>query len=623
MKSTSQVLKQFQKPVFAIILIASMLLNTTALAQSWIQQGTDIDGEAPNDYSGVSVSMPDAYTIAIGAASNDGNGEDAGHVRVYTWVGSSWVQKGMDIEGETNYDMLGYSVSMPDANTVAAGALLNDGNGINAGHVQIYTWDGNSWIQKGENIEGEAAFDRSGIAVSMPDANTVAIGAILNDGNGTDAGQVRVYTWDGSSWVQKGSDIDGEAAFDRSGIAVSMPDANTVAIGATGNDGNGEDAGHVRIYAWDGSSWIQKGADIDGEAAGDGSGRSVSMPDANTVAIGALSNDGNGTDAGQVRVYTWNGNSWVQKGTDIDGEAAGDWSGTSVSMPDANTVAIGALLNDGNGTDAGHVRIYSWDGSSWVQKGADIDGEAAEDLSGVSVSMPDANTVAIGAHWNDGSGEDAGHVRIYSSCSTITSSFSIAACDSYTVPSGDETYTTSGIYTDTISNTAGCDMVLIIDLTIITVDTSITNNSPTLTANATGASYQWLDCDNGHTPIPGETNQNFTATTSGNYAVEITQNGCTDTSSCITITMVDVVENSFDQALKVFPNPTTGHFSVDLGTTYPNIAISILDLNGKLISHYNYSQAQILELELNEPAGIYLLRLEAGGQKALIRLAKE
>ncbi len=143
-----------------------------------------------------------------------------------------------------------------------------------------------------------------------------------------------------------------------------MPDANTVAIGAPWNDGNGNSAGHVRIYSWNGASWQQKGADIDGEAANDESGWSVSMPDAHTVAIGAHWNDGNGQVSGHVRIYTWNGTAWIQKGTDIDGEAVDDWSGRSVSMPDANTVAIGAPYNNGNGTQAGHVRVYVWNGTA-------------------------------------------------------------------------------------------------------------------------------------------------------------------------------------------------------------------------------------------------------------------
>src|SRR5262245_60935436 len=146
--------------------------------------------------------------------------------------------------------------------------------------------------------------------------------------------------------VQLGSDIDGEAAFDHSGWSVCMPDANTLAVGATQNNGSALDAGHVRIYSWNGSSWVQKGADIDGEASGDESGYSVSMPDADNVAVGAPFNDGNGSGAGHVRVYSWNGSAWIQKGNDIDGKAASDFSGCSVSMPDPVTVAIGAYGND-------------------------------------------------------------------------------------------------------------------------------------------------------------------------------------------------------------------------------------------------------------------------------------
>ncbi|MEQ8908418.1 MAG: SBBP repeat-containing protein [Vicingaceae bacterium] len=429
------------------------------------QKGADLDGEAAGDESGWSVSMPDAQTLAIGAPRNDGSGSDAGHVRVYSWNGSAWVQKGADIDGEAAGDRSGWSVSMPDANTLAIGAILNDGNGSSAGHVRIYTWNGSAWTQKGADIDGEAAFDQSGFSVSMPDANTVAIGASYNDGNGNFAGHARVYSWNGSAWVQKGADLDGEAAGDQLGYSVSMPDANTLATGAYGNDGNGNAAGHVRVYSWNGSAWVQKGADIDGEAASDQSGFSVSMPDANTLAIGASGNDGNGSLAGHVRIYSWNGSAWVQKGADIDGEAASDQSGYSVSMPDANTLAIGAPGNAGNGTDAGHVRIYSWNGSAWVQQGADIEGEAADDYSGSSVCMPDANTVAIGAYLNDGNGSNAGHVRIYTlcSCTETNATLSVLACNNYTAPSG-AVFSTSGTFQDTIPNLAGCDSVITINL---------------------------------------------------------------------------------------------------------------------------------------------------------------
>jgi hypothetical protein len=406
------------KSRYLLILLLTTLYSAIASAQ--IQIGNDIDGESADDRSGHSVSMPDAHTVAIGAPRNDGNGYARGHVRIYTLNGTSWQQKGADIDGEAARDLSGVSVSMPDAHTVVIGAYENDGSGPNSGHVRIYSWNGSTWVQKGMDIDGEAAGDQSGYSVSMPDAQTVAIGAILNDGKGVSAGHVRIYTWNGTLWIQKGTDIDGEAARDLSGYSVSMPNANTVAIGAYENDGSGPNSGHVRIYAWNGTAWIQKGADIDGEALRDGSGWSVSMPNANTVAIGAPTNNGNGSGSGHVRVYSWNGSAWAQKGADINGEAAGDYSGSSVSMPDANTIAIGApgRLN-GPVTILGSVRIYAWNGTAWIQKGMEINGETAGDYSGWSISMPNANTLAIGAPWNDGNGSRAGHVRIFDLCDTV------------------------------------------------------------------------------------------------------------------------------------------------------------------------------------------------------------
>ena len=105
-----------------------------------------------------------------------------------------------------------------------------------------------------------------------------------------------------------------------------------------------------------------------------------------------------------------------QIGSDIDGEAAGDYSGFSVSLSsDGTAVAIGAHLNDGNGADSGHVRVYEWNENAWQQKGADINGEAEGDRSGRSVSLSsDGTRVAVGADINSETGVDAGHVRVYS-----------------------------------------------------------------------------------------------------------------------------------------------------------------------------------------------------------------
>ena len=388
-----------------------------------IQLGQDIDGEDHEDLSGWSVAMSsDGMTIAIGAPDNSDNGVNRGHVRVYTYDGIVWVQLGQDIDGEDWRDKSGYSVAISsDGMMVAIGARANDGNGECSGHVRVYEYDGSDWIQVGSDIDGEAAGDKSGHSVAMSsNGMTVAIGAYANDGaNGSDSGHVRVYEYDGSAWIQVGSDIDGEAADDFSGWSVAMSsNGMTVAIGANWNDGNGDRTGQVRVYEYDGSAWIQVGSDIDGEAVLDFSGGSVAMSsNGMMVAIGGRANDGNGSNSGHVRVYEYDGSAWIQVGSDIDGEAAGDQSGWSVAMSsDGMTVAIGAHKNDGaNGSDSGHVRVYKYDGSSWVQVGLDIDGEGYDDESGYSVAMSsDGTTVAIGAIYNCGDDYNgSGHVRVF------------------------------------------------------------------------------------------------------------------------------------------------------------------------------------------------------------------
>jgi len=394
--------------LFSIIFMSSGIFCQT-------QKGNDIDGEYAGDWSGYSVSMPDANTLATGAPYNDNNGVNSGNARIFSWNGSSWLTKGLSINGEAGNDQSACSVSMSDSNTIALGAYSNTGiNGVLSGHARVYKWIGGIWIQKGNDIDGEASNDQSGFCLDMADSNTLAIGAFGNYGNnGVASGHVRVYSWDGNVWTQKGNDIDGKALNDLSGFSVNMPYSNTIAIGAIGNDGGGADAGHVRIYTYDGIDWIQKGLDIYGEDAGDNSGWYVCMPDTNTIAIGANSNSGNGNYAGHVRIYTWDGSLWVQKGNDIDGEFAGDQSGWSLSMPNSDIIAIGGRNNNGNGNEAGHVRIYKWDGNIWVQACLDIDGEAANDHFGYTVNMPDANTIAIGAPHNGGNGFESGHTRIY------------------------------------------------------------------------------------------------------------------------------------------------------------------------------------------------------------------
>lgn len=408
-----------------------LLLSTAALAQ--LQIGTDINGKAPYDESGGAVALSsDGKRLAIGARINNDNGIRSGNVRVFEWSNNSWVQLGENIEGEAAYDESGAALAWSlDGQRLAIGAPLNDGNGFDAGHVRVFQWSGTNWVQLGVDIDGEAAYDESGGAVSLSSrGNHLAVGARLNDGSGFDAGHVRVYYWSGSDWVPQGNDIDGEASYDESGVSVSISsNGDRLVVGADKNDGNGIDAGHARVYQWTNSSWQQIGGDIDGESFGDFFGHSVSLSSNGfRLAVGAPFNiNGNGINAGHARAYYWSGINWMQFGTDIDGEAAYDESGGVVSMSsDGNLLAIGAHRNDDGGLNAGQSRVYEWTGTSWGQYGNDINGVAAEDASGFSVSLaPFGNQLAIGAPLNDGGGIDAGHTRVFAT--GVNAGFSINA----------------------------------------------------------------------------------------------------------------------------------------------------------------------------------------------------
>ena len=349
---------------------------------TWSKLGDDIDGEAVEDnssaYTGKVSLSSDGTRVAISAPLNDGNGNRSGHVRVSEWSGNAWTQLGADIDGEAGGDFSGDSVSLSsDGTRIAIGARSNGGNGHLAGHVRVYEWDNDTWTQLGQDIDGEKRNHFSGTSVSLSsDGTRVAIGAPGFNELYT-SGEVRIFDLINNTWTQTGQVIDGEAVDDGSGRSVSLSsDGTIVAIGASGNDGGGSYSGHVRVYQWTNETWLQGGItiygkwtqigdDIDGETGGDSSGGSVSLSsDGTIVAIGATENN----NSGHVRVYEWSGDTWTQLKDDIDGEAVGDKSGSSVSLSgDGTRVAIAAPLNDGDdqsnalnepGDDYGHVRIY-------------------------------------------------------------------------------------------------------------------------------------------------------------------------------------------------------------------------------------------------------------------------
>lgn len=214
-------------------------------------------------------------------------------------------------------------------------------------------------------------------------------------------------------------------------------------------------------------------------------------------------------------------------------------------------------------------------------------------------------------------------------CVSTSSTDTITACDSFTWMDG-ITYTASNnTATKTIMNVGGCDSVITLDLTINKVSNdTITLDGDTLTASNTQASYVWLDCNNNNSPLVGETNQTYIASSSGNYAVQLTENNCLDTSNCTAVTIVDttgvgILETDFSKSFNIFPNPTTGKFSIATDKNYPSINVTIYDANGKITESTTIEEIPSFDIKLKGAPGVYFINIESGRNKAVFQLVKE
>jgi hypothetical protein len=192
---------------------------------------------------------------------------------------------------------------------------------------------------------------------------------------------------------------------------------------------------------------------------------------------------------------------------------------------------------------------------------------------------------------------------------STSASITESACDSYTAPDGTE-YITSGIKTAMIPNAAGCDSTITIDLTISMIDVSVVVNESTITSNAAGANYQWVNCDNGFAIIMSETSQSYTATANGNYAVIVTQGPCSDTSSCVQIT-ADGFASMQTESIFIYPNPMSDQLIIEIKGSTRNTSFEIFNSMGQVVTKGNLVEKIIVQTDYFLP-GVYLIKLENG-----------
>jgi hypothetical protein len=200
-------------------------------------------------------------------------------------------------------------------------------------------------------------------------------------------------------------------------------------------------------------------------------------------------------------------------------------------------------------------------------------------------------------------------------------------CNSFTWLDG-VTYTESNNTAEYVMNGAsqnGCDSIVRLDLTIFSVsDISTTLSGETITANNANASYRWLDCKNQYAAIPGETAQSFVAKANGSYAVALQENGCMDTSDCVDITTISIIENSFEHQLTAYPIPTSGSFYVDFKNKQRSLSCRLTSASGVIVRDWRLDSVDHVQVNLEGAAGVYFLEIIGMDlRRAVIRIVKQ
>ncbi|EDM45441.1 hypothetical protein SCB49_06527 [unidentified eubacterium SCB49] len=396
-----------------INILCCILLFSSSIINSQTQIGNDIDGNESQDRFGYSVDLNDTgSTIIIGTIRGGDN--DGGYVRILKRMGNEWVQKGSEIHSENGYESFGFSVGInSDGSRIVVGSPFSSDNGESSGSVKVFDFINNDWVQNGNTVFGKNENDWAGREVEISaDGKRFALGAFHNDGDTDESSHVRVYELNNNAWEQIGEDIDGINPVDFFGGSIAMNfDGSRFAAGATHA---GAIAGQVRVFEFIDNEWIQLGSTLDA-GSGDQFGVNVSFDKlGNRLAVGApglISSQ----SSGYVRVFDLVNDSWQQIGGNILSGDVGDFFGYGVDLDNSgNYLIASAAYGELYGNETGYIRLYELLGNDWTQIGEDMIGENEEDKFGFPISISgDGNTIAGAAHWNDVNGINTGHVRVF------------------------------------------------------------------------------------------------------------------------------------------------------------------------------------------------------------------
>jgi len=218
-------------------------------------------------------------------------------------------------------------------------------------------------------------------------------------------------------------------------------------------------------------------------------------------------------------------------------------------------------------------------------------------------------TITLTGGLNSGDGQV--DITYPGSTTTLTQTAGLASGSVFPVGTTTNTFEAE----DGAGNISSCSF----DVTVVdagpNVDATTTTSGFDISANnATATSYQWIDCDSS-VAIPGETNQDYTATYNGSFAVIVTEGACSDTSTCVAISGVGMEANEALKNVKIYPNPTNGDFSIELSKKYDLVEVAILDLTGRVMKQFTVATTSKVNTSFDGSDGMYFVRISADGRQ--------
>ncbi len=190
----------------------------------------------------------------------------------------------------------------------------------------------------------------------------------------------------------------------------------------------------------------------------------------------------------------------------------------------------------------------------------------------------------------------------------VTQTFS--ECGSFVWSKNGQTYEESGSYTflKEATNQDDCDTLFTLNLTINAIPSaSVLTDVYTLTASEENATYQWINCAT-NLAIPGATSRTFTVTENGSYKVEVTKNSCQAVSNCLEFTDLSV-GNVKNTAIQVYPNPTSGNVTIEVGNAIQGATIEVINALGQIVQSLHVDSLNVYQLNITGETGLYLIKV--------------